>query len=200
MTTVVTGRTATSPRLRAAWTVSPRGFAELAPLTGSLWLLTTGRLEGPTGTPGAATTQTDDAPIGPGRAVRQVLEDLALIEGHDAASLYERAGATLRARGLGQLDSLALLSRTDERLDASVTGLGTPRPLVVTARELAAPANPTDGTRLGPGWAVVLGGAEAGGSLLSPGEVQAALGMVRGDDPASRLPQARTLLAVIVGG
>src|ERR1700730_13537638 len=169
----------------AAWHCRRGGFAVVAPVSGSSVVAAVGTL-----TP-AAMGDPDEAR----RAMRGVLEDRALLEGYDPAALLERANAALSAAGLGHLDAVALLSRPDDRMPASVAGRGNPAPLLVAPDRLTAPVRGNVG--LDRGWAVVLGAADADGvpsTLMSPAEVRFALALLEPASPGHRQVD-RTVLA-----
>jgi len=126
--------------------------------------------------------------------MRALMEDLALVVGHDPTALLERVNAALTSSGLGRLDAVALLSRPDDRLPA---GRGDPAPLVVAPDRLTVPVRGS--VCLDRRWAVVLGAADAPGvphTLLSPDEVRHALSLLDPPSPASATAP-RTLLALV---
>ena len=171
---------------RSAWRCRPGGFAAVAPLSGSRVVAAVGSVASPVG--GSETTRA---------TMRALLEDLALVVGHEPAALLERANAAFASAGLGRLDAVALLSRPDDRIPASVAGRGEPAPLVVAPDTLTVPVRGS--VVLDRGWAVVLGATDAPGlphTLLSPGEVRQALGLLDPPSPAS-VAAPRTLLALI---
>ena len=129
--------------------------------------------------------------------MRALMEDLALVVGHDPTALLERVNAALTSSGLGRLDAVALLSRPDDHLPASVAGRGDPAPLVVAPDRLTVPVRGS--VCLDRRWAVVLGAADAPGvphTLLSPDEVRHALSLLDPPSPASATAP-RTLLALV---
>jgi hypothetical protein len=129
--------------------------------------------------------------------IRSILEDRALVEGHDPHPLRARVNAALAAAGLGRVDALVLLSRPGEGMPASVTGDGSPAPLVATPDRVSAPIEGC--VALGPGWVVVLGASDAAephAGLLSTGDVGAALSLLAHAGPVMTRSPDRTLLAV----
>lgn len=170
----------------ACWT--PTGFAAVAPLTGDRSVAAVGSI-----TPGLRDPEELRA------AMRSIVQDQALVEGHDATSLLHRANARLTAEGIGLVDAVALLTHPADGVMASMVGVGWPAPLVVTHDRLTAAVQGP--TRLRAGWTVVLGGRHAalggGQGMLSPPDVERALALL------SRRPRDlaadRTLLAVSIG-
>ena len=178
-------RTVTS--WRSAWRCRPGGFAAIAPLSGSMVVAAVGRVAAGAG------RHADAVRAG----MRALMEDLALVVGHDPTALHERVNAALTSSGLGRLDAVALLSRPDDRLPASVAGRGDPAPLVVAPDRLTVPVRGS--VCLDRRWAVVLGAADAPGvphTLLSPDEVRHALSLLDPPSPASATAP-RTLLALV---
>jgi hypothetical protein len=178
-------RTVTS--WRSAWRCRPGGFAAVAPLSGSRVVAAVGRVA-------VTSSASTDAVRG---AMRALMEDLALVVGHDPAALLERSNAAMSSAGLGQLDAVALLSRPDDHIPASVAGRGDPAPLVVAPDRLTVPVRGSVGVDRR--WTVVLGAADAPGvphTLLSPGEVRHALSLLDPPSPASATA-SRTLLALV---
>jgi hypothetical protein len=146
---------------------------------------------------GRVALTTGRSPVSVRAAMRALTEDLALVVGHDPTALLERANAALSSAGLGRLDAVALLSRPDDQIPASVAGRGDPAPLVVAPDRLTVPVRGSVG--LDRRWAVVLGAADAPGvphTLLSPGEVRQALSLLDPPSPASA-QASRTLLALV---
>jgi len=180
----------TLPQLRAAWQCSPDGFAAVAPVSGRTTVLATGSLDLPIG------TREEDAGAGRSRrSVRSLLEDHALVEGHDASSLFERVNITLSVAGLGRLHSLALLNRAEDGVPLTLEGVGHPLPLAVTPDGVVAPAAPA--IRLARGWTVVLGTGDDGSfGLVTPSDVRSALSLLDQIQAPGAPTSRRTLLCV----
>jgi hypothetical protein len=176
------------PGFRAASAATARGFTATIPVSGELLLAAVGSLA-----PGRLER---DAEVR--EAIRAVLADQAMVEGYDAAALLYRANLAVTRLGLGQIDALALMSRAEVGVPASVSGAGSPEPLVVTRDHLSAPAR--HHAPLAHAWAVVLGAQspEAGpfSGLLSPEDVRRAIALLEGR--GARLSPDRTMLAVTV--
>lgn len=186
----------TMPGWRAAWQCSPTGFVAASPLSGRHAVLAVG------------TVAQASTPDGPGDAkaardeMRAVLEDRALVEGHDPTVLFHRVNASLSAAHLGRIDSLALLSRAGDRVPPAIVGVGRPLPLVVTPAGLSAPVEGT--VSLNAGWAVIIGAptpsAWPQSVLLSPADVSEAMALFnKSSAPGAPIP-SRTLLAVLIDG
>jgi hypothetical protein len=134
--------------------------------------------------------------------MRSILEDRALVEGHDPTSLFHRVNATLSTTNTGRIDALALLTRAGDGVPPAIVGVGRPLPLVVTPDGLSARVEGTVG--LGPGWAVVIGTPAPAPwpqtALLSPDDVAAAMALfTKPPAPGTPIPR-RTLLAVVIDG
>jgi hypothetical protein len=181
----------TMPGFRAAWTHAVGGFTAAIPVSGERLLAAVGSVS--TGRLAADEDLCRDA-------MRSVLADLATLEGHDATTLLHRANVELGRLGFGRIDTLAFVLRSGAGIAASVSGAGSPVPLVVTRDHLTAPAR--DGTPLDDGWAVVLGSelAEAGpfSGLLSPEDVRRAIALLADVGHGPTVGPARTMLAVTV--
>jgi len=169
---------------------SPSGFATVFPLSAHRALLAVGTI--------APRLMVDAGPTR--EAMRSVLGDRAMVDGHDAWTLLHRTNAALSMAGLGRLDALALLSRAGDG-PVAVTGVGRPAPLVVTPDRLSTPVEGC--VTLDRGWAVVLGADDPVASpfsgLLPPVDVGHALTLCDRPAPAGPASTHRTLLAVIVG-
>jgi hypothetical protein len=163
------------------------GFAAVAPLTGARSVAAVG----------SVTAGLRDV-AGSRAELRAVLQDQALLEGHDAESLLHHVNARLAAAGIGALDAVVLLSHPAEGLLSSMTGVGWPAPLVVTPDRLTATVRGS--VQLRPGWTVVLGGrgptGTAFGGMLSPADVQRGLELLAPRPPEGTF--GRTLLAIAV--
>ncbi len=199
--------TTAMPDVRAAWQCSAWGFAAVERLSGSRSVLAVGSLHPDCSWAGAgidAIASPGDArpsPAAPDKrraAMRSVLQDEAMLEGHDVRRLLPRINAALGIAGLGHLDTLALLDRPADGMATTVWGAGRPLPLVVTPDGLSTSAERC--VTLGPGWWVVLGQVDrdARGPLLAPADVRSALALL-GRPPGGPTPQ-RTLLAVVTDG
>lgn len=163
------------------------GFAVVAPLTGARSVAAVGSVT-------AGLHDLDARRV----EMRAVLEDQALVEGHDAESLLHHANARLGAAGVGALDAVVLLSHPTDGLAPSMIGIGWPAPLVVTPDGLTAAVRGS--VQLRPGWTVVLGARDPEctpfDTMLAPRDVERALQLL-----VPRPPEAtsgRTLLAIAV--
>ena len=186
----------TMPDWRAAWQCSPSGFVAVSPLHGSRAVLAVGRV-----TQGSTPDGVQDVAAGR-EEMRSVLEDRALVEGHDPASLFHRVNATLSTTNAGRIDALALLTRAGDGVPPAIVGVGRPLPLVVTPDGLSARVEGT--VALGPGWTVVIAApapaAPPQATLLSPDDVAAAKALfTKPSAPGAPIPR-RTLLAVLIDG
>ena len=178
----------TMPDCHAAWHCTPTGFALVSPLAATRSVAAVGSVD-----MARAGRRILDARS----EIAELLLDVALTEGHEAAALFDRANDALRQAGLGRVDALALLSRAGDASTPTVSGVGSPLPLVVTKEHMSAPALTWVG--LAPGWAVVLGSLDGmstpAADLLSPSDVRAALSLF---DPSMLASSPRTLLAVVL--
>jgi hypothetical protein len=176
------------PAWRAAWRCSDLGFVAVLPLSACR-------------TVAAAGTATPSRPdmVETRARMREVVNDAALLEGHDPWTLLHRANAALSRRGLGRLHTVALLSRAGDGAPLSVTAAGSPAPLVATSDGLTVPVGL--GAPLAAGWTLVLGTedetAGPGRSLLAPGDVQAARSLLRQPAVQTAPLHRRTLVALV---
>jgi hypothetical protein len=185
------------PGCRVGSHCSPTGFAAVAPLPGCRTVVAVGRI-------GSAGAGPGGGGGGDGErirsAMRALLADHALVEGHDPWTLLHRTNAALSLSGLGRLDALALISRGGDGQARSVVAVGRPVPLVVTADHLCTPVEGC--LTLNEGWAVVLGTPDEGGGpfpkLLSPADVRTALALCDRPVPPRPPTTDRTLLAVVL--
>jgi hypothetical protein len=131
-------------------------------------------------------------------AMRSIVQDQALVEGHDPALVLHRTNAQLRREGIGSLDAVALLTHHADGTGASIVGAGWPAPLAVAPDGVATPVRGS--LTVGPGWAIVLGAAGGPQSpferLLSPDEVRQALALLSPRPMTAAV--SRTLLTVAV--
>jgi hypothetical protein len=175
------------PSSRAAWQCTAGGFAAVLPLSGNRGLLAVGTL-----TSGLAPGDPADV-----RAeMRSIVEDQAMLDGHEPTSLAHRINAALSAAALGHIDALALVSRAAEGTPPSVVAAGRPIPLVVTPDGLSVPVD--DPIQLGPGWIIVLGSTEGEGhraTSLDREDVATATALLDQRSLSGRPPR-RTLLAM----
>jgi len=180
------------PGFRVAWAPTSDGFGAVVPVSGQRLLAAVGRVFADGLPPGGEPARD---------GIRSVIEDHALVEGYDARALLHRCNVDLLRLRLGRLDAVALVNGAVAGMPASVSGAGSPAPLVVTADRLSAPAG--DGVPLAEGWAVVLGSelthADPFSNLLSPDDVRRALALLDGPG-APAVGASRTMLAVGIAG
>lgn len=199
----------TMPEWRTASKCASGGFVLAAPIRGTRTLLAVGTVGAPAsrrpamfgGPPVERALPGDDAESARVE-MRCLVTDLAMTEGHEPNGLLTRLNTALRARGMGRIDALALLSQAGDGLPPDVAGAGRPLPLLVTPDRLSTPVSSC--IPLAPGWMVVLGAPDLAspplGGLLPPADVAAAISLLTHPSVPGAPAAERTLLAVRVDG
>ncbi|GAC1533375.1 MAG: hypothetical protein NVS3B12_12700 [Acidimicrobiales bacterium] len=201
----------TMPEWQTASQCGSDGFVLAAPISGTRTLLAVGAVAAPApprrptmfGGPPAAGGFGYGADVEFVRAeMRCLVTDLAMTDGHEPNGLLTRINTALRTRGVGRIDSLALLGQAGDGLPPDVAGAGRPLPLLVTPDRLSTPISSC--MSLAPEWMVVLGAADSGspprGGLLPQADVDAATALLTHPCVPGAPAAGRTLLAVRVDG
>lgn len=200
----------TMPEWQTASQCGSDGFVLAAPISGTRTLLAVGAVGAPAsrrpamfGGPPAVGVFGDGGDVEYVRAeMRCLVTDLAMTDGHEPNGLLTRLNTALRARGVGRIDSLALLSKAGDGLPPDVAGAGRPLPLLVTPDRLSTPISSC--VSLAPEWMVVLGAAGSGSppraGLLPHADVDAATALLTHPCVPGAPAAGRTLLAVRVDG
>ncbi|GAC1387107.1 MAG: hypothetical protein NVSMB4_13990 [Acidimicrobiales bacterium] len=200
----------TMPEWHTASQCTVGGFVLAAPISGTRTLLAVGAVGAPAsrrpamfGGPPVAEGFLSGTGAETARAeMRCLVTDLAMTEGHEPKGLLARINTALRTRGVGRIDSLALLSQAGDRLPPDVAGAGRPLPLLVTPDRLSTPISSC--MPLAPEWMVILGAAGPGspplGGLLPLEDVAAATALLTRPSVPGAPAAGRTLLAVRVDG
>lgn len=175
-----------APGWRAVWHCCASGFVDIAPLSGSCSVVAVGSL---------ASDRPHD-PDAARAAMRLVLRDQALVEGHDPVAMLHRTDAAMAGAGLGRLDGLILLGRAVPG-PYSVTGAGHPRPLLVDPGGLTFPL--AGCVAVDDGWTVVLGAGDGPApfpAVVGAVDVQAAMSLFDRSPPVGFPSLRRTLVAI----